>query len=384
MANTLTDLIPDMYTALDVVSRELVGMIPSVTMDATAARVAVGQTIRSPVAPAVTAANITPGQLPPDTGDQVIGNENMTITKARGVPVRWNGEEQLGLDNGGAGYSTILGSQFEQAMRTLTNEIESDLTTLHTTTSRAFGAAGTTPFASNLKDTAEVRKILVDNGAPISDMQLVIDTTAGAKMRTLTQLTKANEASDTSLLRQGVLLDVHGMQIRESAQIETFTAGSAASATVNDDGYAVGATVLTLTAIGTGAILAGDFLTFAGDTNIYGVASGDADVSGGGTITLQAPGLRVAMSAATKAITVIASSARNMVFSRSAIVLATRIPARPKEGDSAVDVTTITDARSGMSFEVAMYKEYRQVHYEISAAWGFHNFKTEHTAVLLG
>jgi hypothetical protein len=48
------------------------------------------------------------------------------------------------------------------------------------------------------------------------------------------------------------------------------------------------------------------------------------------------------------------------------------------------DVMMITDPRSGISFEVALYKQYRQVRYEISAAWGVKNFKPEHSAILLG
>jgi len=180
------------------------------------------------------------------------------------------------------------------------------------------------------------------------------------------------------------LLDVSGMSLRESAQIATPAVGTGASATTNDAGYAVGATVLTLASAGTGTIVAGDVVTFAGDGNKYLVASGDADVSGGGTITLAAPGLRVAMSAATKAITVVAAAARNMVFNRGAIVLATRMPERPAQGDKAIDVTSITDPRSGLTFEVSMYPGYRKMVYEVSLAWGFANIKPEHTALLLG
>ena len=379
MANTLTNLTPDLYQALDVVSRELVGFIPSVTLDSGVERASVGQSVRSHVAPAVAAGDITPAVTPPDDGDQVIGNKAITISKARRVPIRWNGEEQRGV-NSGSGYQSILGSQFEQGMRTLTNEMESDLAGLHISASRAYGTAGTTPFASTLVDTAEVRKILADNGAPLSDMQLVIDTTAGAKMRTLTQLTKANEAADASLLRQGVLLDVHGMAIRESAQVSTFTNGTGASYTTNTAGYAVGDTAITLIT-GSGTVLAGDVVTFAGDTNKYVVEVG---VSAPGAITLAAPGLQQAVAASAVAMTIGADYAPNMAFSKSAIVLATRAPARPEEGDQADDVMMITDPRSGISFEVALYKQYRQISYEISAAWGQQNFKPEHTAILLG
>ncbi len=384
MANTLTNLIPTIYNALDVVSRELVGFIPAVSSDMTYDRAAVGQVVRSPVAPAATAGNIAPGVTPPDDGDQTIGSTSMTISKARRVPVRWNGEEKLGLDNNGAAFNTIFRDQMAQAMRALVNEVEADLAALHISASRAAGAAGTTPFLTTIGGTAQARKILADNGAPMGDLQLVIDTTAGANLRTLGQLTKANEAADTSMLRRGVLLDLTGFAIRESAQVKTSTAGTGASATTNNAGYAVGATTLTLASAGTGTLVAGDVVTFAGDTNQYVLVSGDADVSNGGTFVLGPTGLRVAMSAATKAITVVAAAVRNMAFARSAIALATRAPALPPQGDMAIDRTIVTDANSGLSFEVAVYPQYRQIQYEVSLAWGVAAIKPEHIALLLG
>ncbi|HKX78732.1 MAG TPA: P22 phage major capsid protein family protein [Novosphingobium sp.] len=384
MANTITNLIPDLYNALDVVSRELVGIIPAVSADMTFERAAVGQTVRSPVAPAATAGDITPGVTPPDDGDQTIGNVSMTITKARRVPVRWNGEQSLGLDNNGPTRSAIMVNQFAQAMRTLTNEVEADLAALHVYASRAMGTAGTTPFgtAGDFTDATNTLKVLKDNGSPQSDLHLIIDTSAGAKLLGLQS--RYDIAGDTVMQNQGIIVKKAGWDIRESAAIATSTAGTAASATTNNAGYAVGATTITLASAGTGTLVAGDVVTFAGDTNKYVITSGDADVSNGGTITIAAPGLRVAMSAATKAITVVAAAARNMAFARNAIALATRAPALPTEGDLAVDREVITDPRSGLSFEVSKYMQYRQVQYEIALAWGVKVVKPEHFALLLG
>jgi len=73
-----------------------------------------------------------------------------------------------------------------------------------------------------------------------------------------------------------------------------------------------------------------------------------------------------------------------MAFNRSSIVLATRMPQRPEEGDMALDVMSITDPRSGLTFEVSMYAGYRKVRYEVALAWGVKNIKPEHTALLLG
>ena len=387
MANTITNLVPDMLTALDTVSRELTGLIPSVTSDMTFERAAVGQTVRSPVAPASAAGDITPAVTPPDDGDQTIGNQSMSITKARRVPIRWNGEQSRGINNTDISRSRIMQDQFAQAMRTLVNEVELDLAGLHTSASRAYGTAGTTPFATagDFTDASFVAKILKDNGAPPMGNRLVLNTAASATM--IGKQSRTDIAGQDSLLRQGVLLDTAGFAIRESAQILTSTAGAMASATTNNAGYAVGATVITLATAGTGVVSAGDIITFAGDTNKYLVSAvtfAGANPAAGDTITIAEPGLRVAIAASATAITVVGAAARNMAFSPSAIVLATRAPALPEEGDMAVDREIITDPRSGLSFEVAQYNQYRQVQYEVSLAWGFKAVKTEHIALLLG
>jgi len=380
MANTLTSLIPSLYASLDVVSRELAGCIPCATLDATVTRAAVGQTVFAFKTPSAAATDITPGVTPPNDGDQTIGNVSLQITKARRVPFRWNGEEELGLNNNGAGAAAIRNGQIAQAMRTLVNEMEVDLVrAARLESSRAYGTAGTTPFASTLGDPAQLRKILDDNGAPM-DRCLVIDTASGAALRTLAQLTKANEAGTTMTLRDGELLNIHGFSIHESNGVQVAAIGTGTLYTSDTAGYAVGTTIINLIT-GSGTVVAGDIVTFAGDTNKYVVETGTAAP---GPITLCAPGLRKAIAASAVAMTIGAAATGNVGFSSSSLILATRMPALPQGGDLAIDRTTVTDPRTGISFEIAMYPQYRQMQYELSACWGVKGIKSNHSAVLLG
>ena len=377
--NTLTGLIPEIYDALDIVSRELTGMIPSATLNASANTAAVGQAIRVDIEPEGNGGDVTPAMVVPDPTGQTSGFTDIIITKSRFMEFGFNGEDQKGL-NTGAGYGTVRANRIAQAIRKLTNEVEADLCGLQSTFSRAHGTAGTTPFgtANDYTDASNALKILKDNGAPLQDNQLVINTAAGVNF--LGKQSAVNAAGTDSMLRQGVLLDVNGMPIRESAQINTPAIGGGSSYTSHASGFPVGTTSITLIT-GSGTVLAGDVVTFAGDTNKYVVTTG---VSAAGTLVIAAPGLVQALPASAKALSIVAASARNMAFNRSAIVLAARAPARPLEGDMAVDVTSITDPRSGLTMEFAMYPGYRKVRYEVALAWGVKNIKPEHTALLLG
>lgn len=381
MANVLNNLAADMYRAADIVGREMIGIIPSCTLNTASVAAALGDNVRSHFTRTPTVQGLTPSMTIPEGNDQTVDTKTLTIDTPASVQIPWTGEEMKHVNNG-SGFETIYGDQIQQAFRAITNQMEaSTWQATYRAASRAFGVAGTTPFGSNFNEVAEIRQILIDNGCPDDgQLSLVFNTAAGTKMRNLSSLQKVNESGTDQLLRQGVLLNLQNIMLKESAGIGLVTKGSGAGYTTNTTGYPVGATSITLIS-GSGNVQPGEVVTFAGDANQYVVAAG---VSAPGVITLAEPGLRQAITTAATAMTASNSFTANVALHKGAVEVAMRPMADPAGGDAAVDKMLVQDPRSGLIFEVAAYKGFKKAMFMVSCVYGIKAWKTQNIALLKG
>jgi hypothetical protein len=382
MTNTITSLIPDIYAALDVVSRELVGAIPAVARDSTADRVAIGQNLRISQAPAnADGTALTPAMALPSAAYQTIGYKTVTLANQYFWPFSWWGSEQKALD-AGPGFLTIQQDQIAQAMRAAVNTIEAQLDlAIAVAASRAYGTAATTPFgtAGDLTDAAYTRKILEDNGCPMSDLQMVLNTTSAANLRAKQSISLAYAgASSTAEVQRDGLGKLFNFNLRESGGIVSHTKGTG-SAYVCNGTQVVGATTI-VAKTGSSPIVAGDVVVFQNDTNKYVVTTG---ITSPGSFVIAAPGLLI-QHTDSETITIGNSFTPTLAFGRNAVVLATRLPDLPKEGDIASDHLVVTDPVSGLSFDFAAYPGFYMNTYTCASAWGIKVIKPEHVALLLG
>lgn len=207
---------------------------------------------------------------------------------------------------------------------------------------------------------------------------LVMNTAASTNLRNLATLQQANTAGNDALLRRGTLLDLQGVMIKESAQVQSHTKGTGASKLVNGS-LSVGDTTITADG-GSGTILAGDIVTFAGDTdNNYVVNTALAS----GSFAIGDTGLRVAP-ADNAAITVGNNYAANVMMHQAALELVMRAPAKPVGGDAAEDVLIVQDPTSGLVFEVSVYKGFNKAMIQVGAVWGYKAWNSDGIAVVMG
>ncbi|MGY2258122.1 P22 coat - protein 5 family protein [Pseudomonas sp. SDO55104_S430] len=376
MANIFTALQPVLYSAAQEVSNEPFGVISAITADFDDKGVAVGDAVKVPVAPIRAVKSFTPSMAMPTGDDATADGVSVQITNTDYVDWNLTGEQIKSLENAGSDKEWVR-QMIAQGMRALRNKAEiAACTAIKVGASRAVGTAGTNPFASDINIIPDVRKVLFDNGAPMADLQLCIDSSAGTSARKLGIIQQAYQAGSDAERRSGDLLRQFGFAIRESAGITAHTKGTGASyVTSGSTGIDVPNVALVT---GTGTVLAGDVVTFAADTaNKYVVNAG---VAAPGTITLGRPGAQIVIPTA-NALTVGNNYVPNLAFERSAVVGVMRAPIIP---DNPIINQTLISDKFGMTYLLLQIAGYGMTTWQLHIAYGFKVVQGEHVAVVMG
>lgn len=383
MANTLTALAPVLFSAAAEVQNEPFGAVDSINAMFDSKGVAIGDEVTVPVAPVRAAGDYTPAMTVVAGADATADSLKVKITKNRMVSWHLTGEQIRSLDNG-ASSADWARQLIAQGMRTLRNEAEADLCqTIALGASRATGTAGTTPFGSSpgLNDLVHARKILRDNGAPMADLQLVIDTAASANLFKLGIIQNAYQAGTEQERRQGIFLRQFGFMIKESAGVYSHVNGTGTGYDGVSAGSAAGSTTIALeagTANATG-IKVGDVIGFDTDPgNAYIVSQGL--VAASGNIAINKPGLRAAVVDASE-LTIAANHACNIAFERQAVVGVLRPPLIPD--NPTIQQRTISDGR-GMTYLLVQAVGDGMITWRLHLAWGFAVVNPQFVARILG
>lgn len=376
MANIFTALQPVLYSAAQEVSNEPFGVISAITSDFDDKGVAVGDSVKVPVAPIRAVKSFTPSMAMPTGDDATADGVSVQITNTDYVDWNLTGEQIKSLENAGSDKEWVR-QMIAQGMRALRNKAEvAACTAIKVGATRAVGTAGTNPFASDINIIPDVRKVLFDNGAPMADLQLCIDSSAGTSARKLGIIQQAYQAGNDQERRSGDLLRQFGFSIRESAGITAHTKGTGtAYVTSGSTGIDVPSVALVT---GSGTVLAGDVVTFAADTsNKYVVNNG---VAAPGTITLGRPGAQIVIPTA-NAMTIGNNYVPNLAFERSAVVGVMRAPIIP--ANPIINQTLISD-KFGMTYLLLQIAGYGMTTWQLHIAYGFKVVQGEHVAVVMG
>lgn len=363
MANDLSKLIPSLQATMQSVIRERTPINAVVDTSYGIERAALGQTVPVAMTAVVVGADDTPGASHPGVGDLTPTTIDVGITKSRFWPFRITGEERKAMANNGPVFQS---EQVKEAIRAGVNEVWADITALYSQASLAWGTPGTNPFTSNADAVWDLKTLLDEASAPDAGRSMILDALGYNTLGKLNLLQNVSSAGATETLREGIVSKLGNINVGWANSIKTHTKGAGTGYLVNNaSGYAIGSTSIALDT-GSGTILPGDVVTFAGDTNKYVVKSYSAP-----TLVLNS-GLRQTL-ANDVAMTIANGGRRYLAGHKSAIAFGIRPPALPSEegsGDSALDRVNITDPDTGLVMSFAVYAQYKQIVYQVEMAWG--------------
>lgn len=296
-----------------------------------------------------------------------------------GIPLsRWRKNGYFFTDKE-RGELSAVGTVRQQdvAIGELAEDVDAFILGLYTGVYGYVGAAGTTPFASDLTAAKSARTLLNKYKAPLAGRNMVLDPDAEGNAVILPNFVQANFAGDTGTIREGQIGHKLGMDWWMDQQVPTHTstALSAGACTVNGVN-AIGAgstdggrngTVSIAKATNASDLVQGDILTIAGDSQTY-VVTADTTLAVGNTSVPISPAL-VKATAGGETVTLAASHVVNLAFHRDAIAFASRRLSSSVPSAQA-NTRVVADPVSGITLRMEMVRQYKQDYIEFDLLCG--------------
>jgi hypothetical protein len=323
-----------------------------------------GATVNVSVPAAVAARTVAPDVVPPA----------VTAVTPTSVPITLNQwyEAPFAMDD--KGLSQVMGGiipqQASEAVKAIANNIDQYIHGLTHGASGFYGyagVAGQTPFATDLAEYLAATQQADAQLMPADNRFVILDTFAKANALGTNAVQNASWRGDANAFRTGQIGEVLGAQWDYSQNVPRHTSGTWTNAGTTTGTNAAGQGVVNLTG-GTGSLLVGDIVTFAGDSQTYVViaATGTAPTS---AITV-APNLVTAKSS-TELVTVKASHRNNLLIHRDAIgfAMAPLLDTMQVAGAPTTQAVAI-DAESGLALRLEVTRQHRQYQWSFDALYG--------------
>lgn len=389
MANDLTAYItPLLAQGLQVMREESV--LPRVVNhDYDPAPGAKGTTVQIAVPSAITATDVAPGHVAPDTGNIGATTKSIVVDQWKEAAFTLTDKDLMQVTNG------IIPLQAREAVRAITEAQENFLWGLFLKIAYQNGTAGTTPFAvsstTGLNDmTAFVnaRKALNIRKVPKQDRFAVIDPDAAGNLINGRQFIDTSFRGDQGGIIAGQLGTKWGTGWLESNFVttNTSTALTAGALTVNGVNAAGATSVSLAKATNAAPLKKGNTITIATGpgAGIYRVTA-DTTLIVGNTAVPITPGLRGA-TAGGEVVALTASAVQNVLFHRDALAFVTRPlgESTPPGGEKLAVFDSIVDPVTGLTLRLELTRENKQWRFSYDALYGGELIRDDFAQLMLG
>jgi hypothetical protein len=391
MANTITSIMPKILAAALLALREQAVMPRLVNFNWSNETAKKGSTIDVPLPAAQAATDVTPAAVPPTQTDHAPSTVQIVLNNWKKSNFYLTDKEMGEIDPQAAFYPM----QVSEAVRSLANQVNTDVFLLYKDVYGYTGTAGTTPFAigsgsfpNSPTDAINLRKVLNRQLAPPDNRRAVLSLDAEANALALPAFANFEQTGDQAVKIEGRMGRKFGLDWYYDQSNPTHTAGTITTGLIAKASTVVAAGVksfagTTAASTGAAALVAGDVIAIAGHTTTYVLTAAATQASAATDVTLAVePGLEKAL-AGSEAITVKASHVVNLGFHRDAFAFATR-PVGDIVFKGGNEILQMTDPQTGINLTLEVMRQYKQTSWELSILYGCKTIRAALAARLAG